>query len=299
MSGAYISVGLTSLTWSYHILFPAHTSESNQAAAFFSSRVPPLSPTLFLFRVCFRPFNHSRPLSPTSPSHASPKIQHFFPEFPLFCLVCIYTEEKCVREREKKNKRIVEWCAVQPTITGGFVGPLFLFHFHPLSSFCSTSFSVRHNTSQAKLPSIHGFFLYYYNFSSFFFHVPWGSLQRGAKATVGSIRRWDSRSVEEDAGLVGDIRHARGGGAGLRRRRPFPPWAQGQDQLPSGAGGCRGPLPRPQRPHLRSSLASHSLRPPGPQRAPPRRRSQGHWLCRSSSAFALAFTFARGVHCDG
>ncbi|RWW50266.1 hypothetical protein BHE74_00043573 [Ensete ventricosum] len=60
---------------------------------------------------------------------------------------------------------------------------------------------------------------------------------------MGEVRGGDTGPGEEEPGLARDLRHRRGGGAGVRQRRPPVPRFQGQDQLPP-----PGLLPVPRQP---------------------------------------------------
>ncbi|KAI7991633.1 Ethylene-responsive transcription factor 9 [Camellia lanceoleosa] len=52
-----------------------------------------------------------------------------------------------------------------------------------------------------------------------------------AEASLGAFLGGDPRSVEEDAAVVGNLRHPGGSRQSLQRRRQEPPRSQGQDKL--------------------------------------------------------------------
>lgn len=57
---------------------------------------------------------------------------------------------------------------------------------------------------------------------------------------MGEVCGRDKRPVEEDKGLVGDVRLAGGGGKGVRRGCEDSPGAQGKNKLSGGVGGGGG-----------------------------------------------------------
>lgn len=128
-----------------------------------------------------------------------------------------------------------------PEDYGWLSGTLFTLH--------TLFFFSKHISHPNLFPSNFFFFLFHG------FHYSRRPLQRRQKEAMGSLRRRDSRSLEENPCLVRHFRHPWRSRPRLRRRRQIPPRLQSQNQLPSAS--LRRSLSRPQR--LRSHQPLYHL----------------------------------------